>query len=78
MDESTSLLDATSEQLVLQQIFRSQKTIIAIAHRIINIANFDRVIVVDAGRIAEFDTPANLLQNAASIFYSLYNKASSR
>lgn len=72
------MLDSKSEQLVLDQIFRSQKTIIAIAHRITKLAKFDRVIVVDAGRIAEFDTPANLLKNSHSIFYSLYNKASSR
>lgn len=72
------MLDSKSEQLVLDQIFRSQKTIIAIAHRITKLTMFDRVIVVNAGRIAEFDTPTNLLKNSNSIFYSLYNKASSR
>lgn len=72
------MLDSKSEQLVLDQIFRSQKTIIAIAHRITKLTMFDRVIVVNAGRIAEFDTPTNLLKNSHSIFYSLYNKASSR
>jgi len=78
MDESTSLLDPKSERLVLDQIFKSQKTIIAIAHRIMNIANFDKVLVVNDGRIAEFDTPDNLLRRPNSIFYSLYHKQGSR
>ena len=78
MDESTSMLDPKSERLVLDQIFRSQKTIIAIAHRILNIANFDKVLVVNEGRVAEFDTPEHLLRNPNSIFYSLYHKQSSR
>lgn len=74
MDESTSLLDKKNERLVLDQINKSKKTVIAIAHRISNIATFDKVIVVDKGRIAEFDSPEHLLQNENSIFYSLYYK----
>ena len=78
MDESTSLLDPKSERLVLEQIFRSNKTIIAIAHRIMNIANFDKVLVVNEGRVVEFDTPENLLRKQHSIFYSLYHKQNYR
>src|SRR6218665_1202419 len=78
MDESTSLLDPKNERLVLDQIFQSSQTVIAIAHRIMNIANFDKVIVVNDGRVVEFDTPANLLNNSKSIFYSLYHKNHSK
>lgn len=77
MDESTSLLDHKSEQLVMDQVFRSQKTVIAIAHRISNISNFDKVAVVNDGVIAEFDTPNKLLQNPQSLFSLLYHKHNS-
>lgn len=74
MDESTSSLDKKNERLVLDQINKSTRTIIAIAHRISSIANFDKVLVVDNGRIVEFDSPEHLLQNENSLFYSLYYK----
>ena len=33
----------------------------------------DKVLVMDAGQAAEFDSPANLLKNDKSLFYSLVN-----
>lgn len=74
MDESTAALDKKSELIVLKQIFESNKTIIVIAHNIEHIANFDRVLVVDKGRIVEFDRPERLLDNEQTLFYSLYHK----
>lgn len=35
----------------------------------------DKIIVMDQGRVAEFDSPAALLQDKNSIFYSLANEA---
>lgn len=50
-------------------------TIIAVAHRIETIMDFDKVAVLDAGRLVEFDSPYNLLDVPGSAFGKLYNAA---
>lgn len=50
-------------------------TIFTIAHRINTILDSDRVLVLDAGNVAEFDSPANLLADSDTIFYSLAKDA---
>ncbi|SDL98104.1 ATP-binding cassette, subfamily B, multidrug efflux pump [Oryzisolibacter propanilivorax] len=63
LDEATSALDSEVEvaiQRSLDMLMRG-KTVIAIAHRLSTIAAMDRLIVMDAGRIAEQGTHAELL-----------------
>lgn len=50
-------------------------TVIAIAHRLDTILDFDRILVVDKGDVAEFDTPAALIANADSAFAKLAAEA---
>lgn len=50
-------------------------TILTIAHRLNTIMDSDRVIVLDQGMIAEFDTPDNLLADRNSIFYGMAKDA---
>jgi ABC-type multidrug transport system fused ATPase/permease subunit len=53
----------------------SESTIVTIAHRLNTIIDYDRVIVMNAGEIAEFDTPKVLLSNSNSIFHSMAKEA---
>lgn len=63
LDEATSALDNASERLVqqaLQRLMQGRTTLI-VAHRLSTIEHADRVIVMQAGRIAEQGTHAELL-----------------
>ncbi len=63
LDEATSSLDIPSERLVQHalQTLLADRTALIIAHRLSTVAIADRVLVMDAGRIIEDDTPAALI-----------------
>ena len=76
LDEATSALDAPTELLVIQRIpkFLSGVTLLFISHRLTNIAFLDRVLVFDAGRVAEDGTHNSLHKSAR--FYTELLRAS--
>ncbi|KAF8882127.1 P-loop containing nucleoside triphosphate hydrolase protein [Infundibulicybe gibba] len=77
LDEATSSVDVETDaklQRTIQTEFATS-TLLCIAHRLNTIAYYDRVIVMDAGKIAEFDTVLNLFDREDSIFRSLCNEA---
>ncbi|GAB0092997.1 hypothetical protein DMENIID0001_080490 [Sergentomyia squamirostris] len=77
LDEATAAVDLETDDLI-QKTIRTEFadcTILTIAHRLNTIMDSDKVIVLDRGEIAEFDTPSNLLQNPDSIFYGMVKDA---
>ena len=73
MDEATASVDGESDKLIQKSIQKNfqNSTVVSIAHRINTIVGFDKVLVLDHGELAEYDTPWNLLSNPESLFYKL-------
>jgi ATP-binding cassette subfamily B protein len=65
LDEATSALDSESEEAVREALDRLMggRTVIAIAHRLSTLRNFDRIIVLQAGRVCEDGPPQDLVRN---------------
>ena len=64
LDEATAALDSESEEAIREALARLMRgrTVIAIAHRLATLRNFDRVIMLQAGRIIEDGPPDRLMQ----------------
>jgi ATP-binding cassette, subfamily B, bacterial len=76
LDEATSALDTESEQSIqeaLARLFRG-RTVIAIAHRLSTLDAFDRIVVMDRGRIVEDGAPRRLLQMKGGIYSRMYGR----
>ncbi|KAJ7056634.1 ABC protein [Mycena amicta] len=77
LDEATASVDLVTDhkiQRTIQTQFRD-KTLLCIAHRLRTIVSYDRILVLDAGNIAEFDTPLTLFHQPDSIFRGLCEKS---
>jgi len=77
LDEATSSVDVETDaklQRTIQTEFATS-TLLCIAHRLNTIAYYDRILVMDGGQIAEFDTVLNLFDREDSLFRSLCNEA---
>ncbi|KAJ2657885.1 hypothetical protein IWW48_004283 [Coemansia sp. RSA 1200] len=74
MDEATASVDFDTDRRIQNTIRGPEfanSTLLCIAHRLRTIIDYDRVLVLDNGRVAEFDTPHNLLQKEDGIFRSM-------
>lgn len=67
--ETDSLLQSTLRSRIFQD-----RTIITIAHRINTILDSDKIIVLQQGQVAEFDTPSALIRRKGH-FYGLVQEA---
>ncbi|KAG1677891.1 Multidrug resistance-associated protein 4 [Nymphon striatum] len=76
LDEATANVDFGTDALVQQTLRNLFKdcTILTIAHRLETIMKSDKIMVIDSGKILEFDDPKILLQNKDSRFYKMVNK----
>ncbi|KIY47688.1 P-loop containing nucleoside triphosphate hydrolase protein [Fistulina hepatica ATCC 64428] len=79
LDEASSSMDPVTDQKMLTVLREDLQgvTVIAVAHRISTIVDYDEVIVLSGGRVLESGRPDVLLQNPSSHFTSLYKRQSS-
>ncbi|XP_042161527.1 ATP-binding cassette sub-family C member 3 isoform X2 [Oncorhynchus tshawytscha] len=76
LDEATAAIDLETDDLI-QSTIRTQFedcTVFTIAHRLNTIMDYTRVLVLDKGQVAEFDTPSKLLSKRG-IFYGMAKDA---
>ena len=77
LDEATAAVDIETDAM-LQETLRSNmfkdRTVITIAHRINTILDSDRIVVLDHGTVAEYDTPKALVKRKG-LFYDLVRES---
>uniref|UniRef100_A0AAX7T6W9 Multidrug resistance-associated protein 4 n=1 Tax=Astatotilapia calliptera TaxID=8154 RepID=A0AAX7T6W9_ASTCA len=73
IDEATANVDPRTDGLIQQTIRDKfqECTVLTIAHRLNTIIDCDRILVLDAGMIQEYDEPYVLLQNQDGLFYQM-------
>lgn len=77
LDEATATIDSETESLIKKatDLISKNRTSIIIAHRLSTIKNVDKIFVLEKGKIIEQGAPKDLLSNASTKFYALYNSS---
>ena len=73
LDEATAAVDLETDDLIQNTISTEfhDCTIFTIAHRLNTIMDYDKIMVLEDGKIAEFDNVSNLMSSTNGIFYSM-------
>ncbi|XP_078403235.1 ATP-binding cassette sub-family C member 5-like isoform X2 [Cetorhinus maximus] len=80
LDEATAAIDTDTDMLIhktIQEAF-SDCTMLIVAHRLHTVLNCDRIMVLDQGEIAEFDSPSVLISNDNSRFHAMLSTVENR
>jgi ATP-binding cassette subfamily B protein len=79
LDEATSALDSESEEIIREALARLMRgrTVIAIAHRLSTVRNFDRIVVLQAGCVMQ-DGPPDLLVRREGLYRQLVQREMDR
>jgi ATP-binding cassette subfamily B protein len=79
LDEATSALDSDSEEMIREALARLMhgRTVIAIAHRLSTVRNFDRIVVLQTGRVIQ-DGPPDLLMRREGLYRELVQREMGR
>ena len=82
LDEATSAVDYETDRWIQKTIKdafgNGDNTILTIAHRLDTIMDADKILVMDAGQVGEYDSPDILLQNKNSLFSQLVASSNRR
>ncbi|KAJ3031489.1 UNVERIFIED_CONTAM: hypothetical protein HDU68_003429 [Siphonaria sp. JEL0065] len=73
MDEATANVDYETDAMIQKALREDFKdaTVLTIAHRLNTVIDYDRVMVLEKGNLAEFDSPKNLLADETTMFAAL-------
>ncbi|KAH7882505.1 hypothetical protein F5I97DRAFT_1905629 [Phlebopus sp. FC_14] len=77
LDEATSSIDFDTDakiQATIREEF-NESLLLTVAHRLRTVIDYDRLIVLDKGEVAEFNTPLNLIQKEDGIFRTMCLKS---
>ena len=79
LDEATSALDSESEEAIREALSRLMhgRTVIAIAHRLSTVRNFDRIVVLEAGKVVQ-DGPPDVLFHREGVYRRLVQREMDR
>ncbi|ORX70654.1 hypothetical protein DL89DRAFT_278020 [Linderina pennispora] len=77
LDEATAAIDNATDAIIQESIRKEFKdcTVLTIAHRLNTVIDSDMIMVMDGGRLAEYDSPQNLLGNEDSLFAKLVEES---
>ncbi|KAG8233856.1 hypothetical protein J437_LFUL006879 [Ladona fulva] len=77
LDEATASVDLETDALIQRTVREefSTCTVITIAHRLHTITSYDRVVVMEGGKVAEFDSPSALMSKPDSLFHQMMQAA---
>ena len=77
LDEATASVDLETDAKI-QRTIRTEfadRTLLCIAHRLSTIIGYDKICVMDDGKVAEFDTPLRLFDDVNSIFRGMCDRS---
>lgn len=68
LDEATSAIDVATDTLIQRSIrdWFADRTLIVVAHRLSTVSDFDKILVLDNGRMVEFGTPRDLWEKTGA------------
>ncbi|XP_076324180.1 multidrug resistance-associated protein 1-like isoform X3 [Tachypleus tridentatus] len=77
LDEATAAVDLETDDFLQSAIRKEFKdsTVLTIAHRLNTILDYDRIMVLERGKIVEFDSPNQLLNDSNTKFYAMAKDA---
>lgn len=76
LDEATNSLDANNERAIVDNLeaFYRDKTVVVVAHRLSTVKNADRIVVLDAGKMAETGTHEELTRKRGKYYELVRNQ----